>query len=122
MGAAIAAADLVVARAGATSIAEITAVGRASVLVPYPYATDDHQTGNARTLERVGGTVAVADSELDTPRFGDIVLALLDSPSRRAKMASAAAGLGVRDAAARVADATMGAVGGQRRNEDGGSD
>lgn len=103
MGSAIAAADLIVARAGATSIAEITAIGRAAILVPYPYATDDHQTLNARDVAEAGGALVVADGELDTPRFGDALLALLDDGPRREKMAIASAGLGMPDAAERLA-------------------
>lgn len=103
MGDAIAAADLVVARAGATSIAEITAIGRAAVLVPYPFATDDHQTGNARTVAEAGGAVLVADAELDGDTFSDVVLRLVSDTGTRDAMARAAAGLGRRDATERVA-------------------
>jgi UDP-N-acetylglucosamine--N-acetylmuramyl-(pentapeptide) pyrophosphoryl-undecaprenol N-acetylglucosamine transferase len=103
MGAAIAAADLVVARAGATSIAEITALGRASVLVPYPYATDDHQTRNARGAVEAGAAMLVADSELDTDAYAEAVFGLLTDAERRDAMASAARTLGRPDAAARVA-------------------
>lgn len=102
MGDAIAAADVVVSRAGATSIAEITAIGRAAVLVPYPYATDDHQTLNARAVADAGGAVLVADAELDTERFRDEVLNLVREPSRRSAMAQASAALGRRDATDRV--------------------
>jgi UDP-N-acetylglucosamine--N-acetylmuramyl-(pentapeptide) pyrophosphoryl-undecaprenol N-acetylglucosamine transferase len=103
MGDAIAAADLIVARAGATSLAEITAIGRASLLVPYPYATDDHQTGNARALSEAGGAIIVADNELDSAHFADSVIELLRDSDRRAHMAHAARGLGRPDAAEQVA-------------------
>ena len=83
MGAAIAAADLVVARAGATSIAEITALGRAAVLVPYPYATDDHQTRNARGVVEAGAAVLVPDAELDSPAYAEAVLGLLRDEDAR---------------------------------------
>lgn len=102
MGGALAAADLVVARAGATSIAEITALGRPSILVPYPYATDDHQTKNARALECEGGAVLIADASLDGPEFIDEVTALLLDDERRATMAAASRALGRPDAGARV--------------------
>lgn len=103
MGDAIAAADVIVARAGATSIAEITAIGRPAVLVPYPYATDDHQTRNARTVENAGGAVLIPDAELETTLFKETLLGLISDPGRRATMAAASAALGVRDAAERVA-------------------
>ena len=63
MGDAIAAADLVVSRAGATTIAELTALGAPAVVVPYPYATDDHQTRNAEALVTHGAAVLIPDAE-----------------------------------------------------------
>jgi UDP-N-acetylglucosamine--N-acetylmuramyl-(pentapeptide) pyrophosphoryl-undecaprenol N-acetylglucosamine transferase len=102
MPSAIAAADLVVSRAGATTIAETTALGRAAVLVPYPYATDDHQTLNARTVEAAGACIMVTDAALDDPGFGEAVLELLADEAERARMARASAKLGRRDAADRV--------------------
>ncbi len=110
MGSCIAAADVVVARAGATSLAEITAIGRAAVLVPYPYATDDHQTLNARTMVDGGGAIAFADSEIDGPEFGEAIAALLRDSSARANMAAASRGLGRPDAGARVASVIRDAV------------
>jgi len=104
MGGAIAAADVVVARAGATSIAEITALGTPCVLVPYPYATDDHQTTNAQAVVEAGAGVAVSDAELDEPRFGDVVLDLLSDAPARASMSAASRALGRPDAARRLAD------------------
>jgi UDP-N-acetylglucosamine--N-acetylmuramyl-(pentapeptide) pyrophosphoryl-undecaprenol N-acetylglucosamine transferase len=109
MGSAIAAADVVVSRAGATSIAEITAIGRASVLVPYPYATDDHQTLNARAVSVAGGAVVVPDAELDDSAFEAAVLSLVNDAGKRKATAAAAAALGRPDAGRRVADAIRGA-------------
>ncbi len=103
MPAALAAADVVVARAGATSIAEITARGLPCVLVPYPYATDDHQTANARALADRGGAIVVPDDELDTPKFGDSLERLIGDVDLRATMAAASQELGVVDAAQRLA-------------------
>ena len=111
MGDAIAAADLVIARAGATSIAEITAIGRAAILVPYPYATDDHQTGNARTVADAGGAVLVADEELDSERFPEVVVRLASDAGARDAMARACAELARRDATERVAALATDAVG-----------
>jgi UDP-N-acetylglucosamine--N-acetylmuramyl-(pentapeptide) pyrophosphoryl-undecaprenol N-acetylglucosamine transferase len=111
MGSAIAAADLVVARAGATSIAELTVLGAPAVLVPYPYATDDHQTRNAALMVEHGAAVLIRDSELDTERFGDELLALLSDAGRRANMAAASRRLGRPDAAVRVAEMARDAAG-----------
>ena len=102
MGDAIAAADLVVARAGATSIAEITAIGRPSVLVPYPYATDDHQSLNAGAVADAGAAVVLKDAELDGERFTSTVMELLADAGRRERMAAAARAIARRDAAERV--------------------
>lgn len=110
MGDALAAADLVVSRAGATSIAEITAVGRAAVLVPYPFATDDHQTLNARAVAEAGAAEVVSDAELDSERFRTVLLGLLQDPARRERMAAAAAGLALRDAAERLEALALQAV------------
>jgi UDP-N-acetylglucosamine--N-acetylmuramyl-(pentapeptide) pyrophosphoryl-undecaprenol N-acetylglucosamine transferase len=112
MGSALAASDLIVSRAGATSIAEITALGLPAVLVPYPYATDDHQTKNAATVVAHGGAELVPDSELDQERFGDILVDLLSDANRRANMAAASRALGRPDAAQRVADLARRAVAG----------
>lgn len=103
MGAALASADLVLARAGATSIAEITALGKPALLVPYPYATDDHQTKNAAACLQHGAAVVVADADLDRERFGDTLVELLSDPGSRATMAAASRALGRPDAAMRVA-------------------
>lgn len=100
----LAAADLVVARAGASTVAELTAVGVPSLLVPLPGAPGDHQTANARHLEAVGAAVVCADGELDGARLVALVDELLADPARLDRMAAAAAGLGRRDAAAAVAD------------------
>lgn len=103
MAGALAAADLVLARAGATSIAEISAVGRAAILVPYPYATDDHQTANAATMVEHGAAVLIRDSELDDAGFGEALMGLIGDAESRATMAAASRALGRPDAADHVA-------------------
>ncbi len=100
----LARATLAVCRAGAGSIAELTAAGVPAVLVPLPGAPSDHQTRNARTLERAGAAVLVPDAEFDARRLDAIVSELLDQPRRLAEMGDAARALGRPDAAARVAD------------------
>jgi UDP-N-acetylglucosamine--N-acetylmuramyl-(pentapeptide) pyrophosphoryl-undecaprenol N-acetylglucosamine transferase len=99
MGDLLAASDLVVCRAGATTLAELSVLGKASVLVPYPYATDDHQTLNAGPFARAGASIVVTDAGLDAPGFGEALLSLLVDPAARAAMESAAASLGRPDAA-----------------------
>lgn len=104
MGAKLAAADLVVSRAGASSIAEIAARELPSILVPYPFATADHQTTNARYLVDAGAAILVTDDELDTPRFADELLPLLDDRARIAEMRGNARNLGGAGAAGKLAD------------------
>jgi UDP-N-acetylglucosamine--N-acetylmuramyl-(pentapeptide) pyrophosphoryl-undecaprenol N-acetylglucosamine transferase len=100
----LAAADLVVARAGASTVAELTAVGVPSLLVPLPGAPGDHQTANARRLAAAGAAVACADAELDGARLVVLVDELLADAGRLARMSAAAGALGRRDAASAVAD------------------
>lgn len=103
MGAAYAAADIVVCRAGATSIAELTALGRPSVLVPYPHATRDHQMHNARALAQVGGAQVIDDGELSGRRLVDAVEPWIADGDARDAAARAARVFGRRDAARQVA-------------------
>ena len=100
-GAALAAADLAVSRAGGT-VWELAAAGTPSILVPYPHATADHQTLNARHFERGGGAVVVADDELD--RVPSLVDELLAAPERLAGMRAAMLALARPEAAETIAD------------------
>jgi UDP-N-acetylglucosamine--N-acetylmuramyl-(pentapeptide) pyrophosphoryl-undecaprenol N-acetylglucosamine transferase len=100
---ALAAADLVVARAGG-SVMELAAAGLPAILVPYPHATADHQTANARFIERAGAAVVVPDSELDGPRLAREVGTLLGASQRLGAMANAARAVARPDAADRIAD------------------
>jgi UDP-N-acetylglucosamine--N-acetylmuramyl-(pentapeptide) pyrophosphoryl-undecaprenol N-acetylglucosamine transferase len=104
---AYAAADVVVCRAGATSIAELTVLGIPSVLVPYPHATADHQTGNARALERAGGAVVIDDDDLDGASLVRAVAPLLDDAATYERTARAARAFGRRDAATIVARSVL---------------
>ena len=99
---AYAAADMAVARAGG-SIFELLAAGLPAVLVPYPHATADHQTKNARWSERGGAAVVIPDAELDGPRLAREVAALLGAPERLRAMRRAALSLARPDAAERIA-------------------
>jgi UDP-N-acetylglucosamine--N-acetylmuramyl-(pentapeptide) pyrophosphoryl-undecaprenol N-acetylglucosamine transferase len=102
MGAAYAAADLVVCRAGATTVAELTTLGLPAVLVPYPFAADDHQRANAAILAERGAAVLVLDRELDGGRLASVVTELAADRQRLGHMAEEAKRLGVPQAAARV--------------------
>ena len=103
MDLAYAAADLAVARAGAVTVAELAVAGLPSVLVPLPGAPHDHQTANARSLERAGAAVLVPDAELTPERLAEVVDELLGDPARLAAMGRAAAERARPDAAERVA-------------------
>jgi UDP-N-acetylglucosamine--N-acetylmuramyl-(pentapeptide) pyrophosphoryl-undecaprenol N-acetylglucosamine transferase len=103
MAMAYAAADVVVCRAGATSIAELTVLGIPAVLVPYPHATGDHQTLNAQALEQTGGATMIADADLDGAGLVAAAEPLLTDPDRHARMATASRAFGRPDAAANVA-------------------
>ena len=95
--------DLVVARAGASTVAELTALGLPSVLVPLPHSPSDHQTKNALVLAEAGAAVVVADSQLPGERLAEVVEPLLSEPVLRASMGQAASRLGRRDAADQIA-------------------
>lgn len=101
IGAAIVAADLVLMRAGGSSVAECAALGRPMILVPYPHA-GDHQRFNAAPYVAAGAARLIRDEECDPPRVATELGALLDEPSAWLRMAEASARLGRRDAATRV--------------------
>ncbi|MCA9603670.1 MAG: UDP-N-acetylglucosamine--N-acetylmuramyl-(pentapeptide) pyrophosphoryl-undecaprenol N-acetylglucosamine transferase, partial [Myxococcales bacterium] len=104
MASAYAGAMFVLGRSGATSVAEICALGRPSVLVPFPHAADDHQTKNARSLEARGAALCVAQGDLQGPAAERAVSELLRDAERRRRMAAAARTLGKPDAAAAIVD------------------
>ncbi len=102
MAALLAGAHLVVARAGASTVAELAVAGRPAVLVPLPNAIDDHQTANAQAL---AGAWTVKQTEFTPDALATLVQELIDNPDRLVRAASAAAASGRPDAAARLADA-----------------
>lgn len=110
LGDSLAAADLVVARSGG-SIFEVVAVGRPAVLIPYPFATADHQSANAEWMRAAGAASVFADSELSAERLRREVAAVLGDSKRLEAMAAAARGLAKPDAARRVADQVLEAAG-----------
>lgn len=99
---AVAAADLVVSRSGGT-VFEIATIGRPAILVPYPYATADHQTKNAQWLVDAGAAVMLADTDCDATRLAGLIDELLADPARREAMAVAARTVARPDAAERIA-------------------
>lgn len=111
---ALAAADLVVARSGG-SVFEIAAAGKPAVLIPYPYATADHQTANALHMQDAGAAVVIPDAELTAARLAQEVGGLLSDPARLARMARASSGLARPRAAADIAAEVLGAAAIHRR-------
>jgi UDP-N-acetylglucosamine--N-acetylmuramyl-(pentapeptide) pyrophosphoryl-undecaprenol N-acetylglucosamine transferase len=105
-------AALVVARAGATTLAELCAIGRPSILVPFPFAADDHQAKNAKALEEQGASICIRESELEVDALGGLIGDLLDDSAKRQAMARAAREHGRPDAAAAIVDDMMGWLGG----------
>lgn len=108
--AALSAADLVIARSGG-SVFELTAHGLPAVLIPYPHATGDHQSANARWMADVGAAVVIPDAKLDAPSLRELADTLIGDPVRLAKMASASRGLARPHAAEEVAQELLAAAG-----------
>ena len=100
-------ADVVVCRSGATTLAELTALGRASILIPLPTATDDHQRKNALALVKQGAAVMVEQRELTGDRLAAEVLSLAEDAERRRRMRDAARQLARQDAAAVIVDKVL---------------
>ncbi len=113
-GEALLASDLVIARSGG-SIFEIAAAGRPAVLIPYPHATADHQTANARYMEEAGAAIVIPDDELTPARLAAEVGGLLADPGRLSAMARASAALAKPDAAREIAREVRAAARGKRQ-------
>jgi UDP-N-acetylglucosamine--N-acetylmuramyl-(pentapeptide) pyrophosphoryl-undecaprenol N-acetylglucosamine transferase len=103
----IAASHLIVARSGASTVAELSAIGRPSILVPLPHALDQDQFANAGVLDRVGGAIRLVQQEFTPRRLASELAALAAAPQRLAAMAAAAQSLGRLDAAERLADLVL---------------
>jgi UDP-N-acetylglucosamine--N-acetylmuramyl-(pentapeptide) pyrophosphoryl-undecaprenol N-acetylglucosamine transferase len=97
-------AHLVVSRAGASTIAELTAAGRPSILVPYPYATEDHQTANARILDRSGAAWPIAEPDFTPDRLAGLLVDILTHPVMLGTAAMCARAAGTPSAARGLAD------------------
>jgi UDP-N-acetylglucosamine--N-acetylmuramyl-(pentapeptide) pyrophosphoryl-undecaprenol N-acetylglucosamine transferase len=107
MGQQLGAADLVVCRAGATTLAEITAAGKAAILIPLPTATDDHQRKNAEALAAAGAAEVMLQREVTGESLATRILALAREPERRRQIAAAAKALARPDAADRIVDRAL---------------
>ena len=110
MGEAMAACDMVVSRAGATSLAEISARRIPALLVPFPYATADHQTTNAKAYVERGAALMIADADVESDEFATLVFDLVSSETLRDSMRKAAATFETQDAAAKLADVVLAAA------------
>jgi UDP-N-acetylglucosamine--N-acetylmuramyl-(pentapeptide) pyrophosphoryl-undecaprenol N-acetylglucosamine transferase len=104
-------ADVIVSRAGSTSIAELTAVGRAAILIPLPTATDDHQTKNAEVLARAGAAEMIPQKDLTGGVLASRILQLARDHGRRDTLAAAARTLARPDAARMIVDRALALVG-----------
>src|SRR5215471_1443116 len=102
-----AAADLVICRAGATTVAELAAAGKPAIMVPFPFAADDHQRKNAEAVERAGAGRMILQAELTPERLAKELLWLINDPQQLGRMAEAGKRLGRPDAAKRVVDLAM---------------
>jgi len=105
------AADVIVCRAGATTLAELTAAGRAAILIPLPTATDDHQRKNADALVRQGAARVIDQRELTGARLAEALLGLARDGGARHRMAEAARGLARPDAARVIVDKVLALAG-----------
>jgi UDP-N-acetylglucosamine--N-acetylmuramyl-(pentapeptide) pyrophosphoryl-undecaprenol N-acetylglucosamine transferase len=107
MGRRIGQADLIVCRAGATTLAEITAAGKPAILIPLPTATDDHQRKNAEALQRSGAADVLLQAEMTGSVLAERILALAEDGARRAQLARAAAALAKPEAARIIVDRAL---------------
>ncbi len=95
-------AQLVISRAGASSIADLTVIGRPSILIPYPFAAGDHQTANARGLVDAGAAILMPESQLNAGSLCAQIETILTNPDGARKMAQAALAAGMPDATERL--------------------
>jgi UDP-N-acetylglucosamine--N-acetylmuramyl-(pentapeptide) pyrophosphoryl-undecaprenol N-acetylglucosamine transferase len=107
IGRAYADCDLMVGRAGATTLAELTAIGRPALLIPFPQAADDHQTGNARWLVAAGAAELLPQATTSAAALAERIQALTADPQRLATMAAASRRLGRPDAAQTIANQVL---------------
>ena len=100
----MAAADLVVCRSGASTLSELTVLGKPAILVPSPNVTNNHQEKNARVLEKAGGAVLIPESDISSDKLLGSVSLLLSRPDTLASMSEQMKKLGVGNATERIAE------------------
>ena len=105
-----AAADLIVSRAGATTVAEIKAAGRAAILIPFPFAADDHQTRNAQSMVEEGAAIMISNADLTGERLAETIRGLLSDIPRLEAIERNARRIAVLDAEQRIVDLAEKAV------------
>jgi len=105
-------ADVVLCRAGATTFSEVAAFGLPSIMVPFPFAKDNHQDLNAEVMARAGGALKADEKDLDGPKLGGMISELASDGDRLARMARCAGKIAIPDAAARVAGRVIGLASG----------
>jgi UDP-N-acetylglucosamine--N-acetylmuramyl-(pentapeptide) pyrophosphoryl-undecaprenol N-acetylglucosamine transferase len=103
----MAAAHLVISRSGASTVAELSAIGRPAILVPLPHALDQDQLANAGVLKAAGGAICVEQRDFTPESLAAEITALSNDPARLADMAQAAKSAGATDAADRLADLVL---------------
>jgi UDP-N-acetylglucosamine--N-acetylmuramyl-(pentapeptide) pyrophosphoryl-undecaprenol N-acetylglucosamine transferase len=104
-------ADVFIGRSGAGTIFELAALGKPSILIPFPHAADDHQTANARMLADVGGAKVIAQHELDPVRLADVIMEFMNNRDALRKMGEQARKAARPDAAKAIADGIEGMIG-----------
>lgn len=109
------AADLVLCRAGASTLAELTCIGKPAILVPSPNVTNNHQERNARVLERAGGAKVLLEGSFTAEMLYAMVRGLLDEPQQLSEMAQNMKAAGVPDAADRIAETILDLASGQKK-------
>jgi UDP-N-acetylglucosamine--N-acetylmuramyl-(pentapeptide) pyrophosphoryl-undecaprenol N-acetylglucosamine transferase len=107
----LAGAQLVIARAGASTVAELTAIGRPALLIPYPHAADDHQSANARAFAEAGAGWTMAQPDFTADSLASFLAEALAAPERLAAAAASAKALGRPFAARSLADLVLGTIG-----------
>jgi UDP-N-acetylglucosamine--N-acetylmuramyl-(pentapeptide) pyrophosphoryl-undecaprenol N-acetylglucosamine transferase len=117
MADAYAVADLIISRAGATTLAELTTCGKAAVLVPYPHAAGNHQEINARKLWDMGSAQMILDRELNGKTLSDLIKHLLEEPDAIGEMERISKSLGSREAAKKIIELMMGLLKKKYQNE-----
>jgi UDP-N-acetylglucosamine--N-acetylmuramyl-(pentapeptide) pyrophosphoryl-undecaprenol N-acetylglucosamine transferase len=100
-------ADLAIARSGASSMAELAYFGVPSILVPYPFAAEDHQTRNAEIFDAAGAAKLLTEKEINADILADTVRSLMLAPQKSAAMKKAAIKMAIRDSAEKIANLMM---------------